>query len=362
MSIFRENNEFGGPLFQVLNEEGKIVDQEARHRLNDELISDFYRWMLKIRVADKRANNLQRVGKMGTYPSVYGQEACQVGSGLALTPKDWLVPTFRETGTMWCFGVPLHKIFLYWMGNENGSAMPPTVNCLPIAITVGGHLPHAVGIAWANKMRGLNDSVVLCSFGDGATSEGDFHAALNFAAVFRTATVFFIQNNHFAISTPRAIQTASATLAQKAFAYGMKAVYVDGNDVLATYLAVKDAVEQARSSGEPILVEAVTYRLGDHTTSDNARLYRDDDEVEAWKPKDPLFRLRSYLETENLWNEEEESAFLAKAQHEVDQEAKIALEYPPLSPLQMFSRLYAEMSPELRRQQEELAQEINGLN
>lgn len=338
------------------------MDKKSRARLEDEQLRDFYRWMLKIRVADKRANNLQRVGKMGTYPSVYGQEACQVGSGLALSPKDWLVPTFRETGTMWCFGVPLHKTFLYWMGNESGSDMPPEVNCLPIAITVGGHLPHATGIAWANKLRGIKDSVVLCSFGDGATSEGDFHAALNFAAVFRTATVFFIQNNHFAISTPRAIQTASATLAQKAFAYGIKSAYVDGNDVLATYLAVKDAVEQARSLSEPILIEAVTYRLGDHTTSDNARLYRDDEEVEAWKPKDPLSRLRSYLETQDLWSEKEEALFLEEAKEEVEEEAKKALEYPTLSPLKMFSQLYAEMTPELRRQQAELRGEIADLN
>lgn len=359
--IFLDRNEFGSEMFQILNSDGKIVDIEVAKLLSNEQLIEFYQWMLKIRVADDRANKLQRVGKMGTYPSVYGQEACQVASGLALEKKDWLVPTFRETGTMWCFGVPLRQTFLYWMGNEIGSCMPDEVNCLPIAITVGGHLPHATGIAWANKLK-QNGSVVLCSFGDGATSEGDFHAAMNFAAVLKTTNVFFVQNNHYAISTPRIIQTASATLAQKAFAYGMKAIFVDGNDVLATYLAVKAAVKYARENSEPVLIEAFTYRLGDHTSSDNSKLYRDDSEVEPWKSRDPIKRLREYLFSINLWDDNQEIKLKEEAKNEVDLIAKEALNQKFLTPVKMFSNLYKDETPELSRQRQELEAELRQMN
>ncbi len=231
-SFIQDQNTFPAEMFQVMDHDGNVVSEEHLKNVEANKLVEFYEWMVRIRVADKKANNLQRTGKMGTYASVYGQEACQVGAGLALQKEDWLVPTFRETGMMWCFGVPLEKIFLYWMGNEIGSNYPEGVNCLPIAITVGGHLPHATGLAWANKLRKIDNSAVLCSFSDGATSEGDFHAALNFAGVMKTANVFFCQNNQYAISTSRKIQTASKTLAQKAFSYGIKAILVDGNDVI----------------------------------------------------------------------------------------------------------------------------------
>lgn len=356
-SAFYNQNEFPAEPFQVMNEDGEIVNQEAFNMVTAEQLVDFYEWMLKIRIADARANNLQRVGRMGTYPSVYGQEACQVGPGLALQKEDWLVPTFRETGTMWCFGVPLDMTFMYWMGNEMGSKMPDDVNCLPIAITVGGHLPHAAGIAWANKLQ-QKKSAVLCSFSDGASSEGDFHAALNFSGVLDLPTVYYLQNNQYAISTHRELQTVSKTFAQKAFAYGIDGALIDGNDVIATYLVTKEALRMAREENKPSLIEAVTYRLGNHTSSDNAKLYREDSEVEAWAPKEPLIRLKKYLISQGLWSDEKEEAHIAACKETVNTIADNALNHPLLDPKNMFDQLYAEKTPQLVEQQNDFIQEL----
>lgn len=347
--MIHSQNSFPAPLFQVMDENGLVVDQEAMKKVSNEQLLSFYTWMVKMRVADTRANNLQRTGKMGTYPSIYGQEACQVGAGLALEKKDWLVPTFRESGMMWCFGVPLEKIFMYWIGHESGSQHPEGVNCMPVVIPVGSHLPHATGIAWANKLK-KNDSVVLCSFSDGATSEGDFHAALNFSAVMKTANVFFCQNNQYAISTQRGIQTASETIAQKAFSYGAKASYVDGNDVVAVYLTCLEAIRVAKEEQVPVLIEAVTYRLGNHTSSDNAKLYREDAEVESWQPKEPVLRLRKYLEANKLWDEKKEAELLQQSEEEVDQVVKNCEAAGKIPAQNMFTMLYAEMTPDLEEQ------------
>jgi pyruvate dehydrogenase E1 component alpha subunit len=356
-----DQNSFPGEMFQVIAEDGTVKNQELLDSLKPEQLVEFYEWMIRIRIADKKANNLQRTGKMGTYPAVYGQEACQVGPGLALEKKDWLVPTFRETGTMWCFGVPLKQTFLYWMGNEIGSCMPDGVNCFPIAITVGGHLPHATGIAWANKRQNI-DSAVLCSFSDGATSEGDFHAALNFAGVLKTSNVFFCQNNGYAISTKTEIQTASKTIAQKAFSYGMKAILVDGNDVVATYLATKEALRLAREENTPVLIDAVTYRLGDHTSSDNAKLYREDSEVEAMAKKEPFIRIRKYLESQNLWDDAKQEAAEEKAKQEADDIAKKAQATKKLNPENMMTMLYKDIPPPLEEQRKEFREELKQSN
>jgi len=350
--ILVDQNGFPAEMFQVLDPEGNVVHQNLLDLVSKEQLVDFYKWMVKIRIADRRAINLQRTGQMGTYPSVYGQEACQVGSGLGLEKEDWLVPTFRETGTMWCFGVPLYQTLLYWMGNETGSKMPEDVNCLPIAITVGGHLPHAMGIAWANK-RQNKPGAVLCSFGDGATSEGDFHSALNFAGQMQTANVFFCQNNGFAISTPRSIQTAAKSIAQKAFSYGIKAIQVDGNDVVAVYLAVKQALKEAKENHTPVLIEAVTYRLGDHTTVDNSKLYRADDEVTEMQRREPIARLKKYIEATGLWDEAKEAQLLEECKKGVDEIAEKALTHAKLDPKNMFTMMYAEMTPALQKQHDE---------
>lgn len=355
--IIHDQNSFPGEMFQLIDQNGQVKNETLLKELTHKQLLDFYEWMVKIRVADNRTNNLQRTGKMGTYASVYGQEACQVGAGLALEKQDWLVPTFRETGMMWCFGLDLEYPLLYWRGNEMGNYHPEDVNCLPIAIPVGSHLIHATGIAWANKLQKKSDSVVFCSFSDGATSEGDFHAALNFAGVLKTKNVFFCQNNGYAISTPTMLQTASKSIAQKAFAYGMKAIQVDGNDVAAVYLACKAALELNRKEDAPILVEAVTYRLGNHTTSDNPKLYREDSEVEEWAKKEPVLRLRKYLESQNLWDEAKEKELQAKCSEEVEAIVQKVLEMPKLNPENMFTMLYAETPPILEAQKQKFLTE-----
>ncbi len=349
-NILIDQNGFPSPAFRVLDEDGNILDQDWM--IEDEKLLDFYQWMIKIRIADDKLNKLQRVGRMGTYASVYGQEACQVGAGKALTKSDWLVPTFRESGMMWCFGVPLENIYLYWKGNELGSKMPEDINCLPIAIPVGSHLPHATGIAWANKLK-QTKSAVLCSFGDGASSTGDFHAALNFAGVIKTPVVFLCQNNQYAISTSRTDQTSSATIAQKGFAYGMKSVLVDGNDVVAMYQACKTALGYARENYAPVLIEAQTYRLGEHTTSDNSKLYRDTKEVDKYILKDPLTRVKKYLVSKKIWAEDKEDIFRDMVKEDIEEISDRVLNTPKLTGSNMFDMIYSELTPNLETQKKQ---------
>jgi len=227
---------------------------------------------------------------MGTYAPLWGQEACQIAVA-ALGPEDWLVPAYRELGAMWLRGVPLPTIYRYWIGDERGSVWDEELRVLPVAIPVGSQALHAVGLAWAMKLR-WEPAVVLVYFGDGATSEGEVLEAFNFAGVFQTPTVFFCSNNQFAISVPRKGQTAARTIAQKAVGFGFPGIQIYGNDLLAVYGAVREAAERARAGQGPTLIEALTYRLGPHTTADDPTRYRDDAEVQQMKPFDPLLRVR----------------------------------------------------------------------
>jgi pyruvate dehydrogenase E1 component alpha subunit len=238
-----------------------------------------YRQMWLLRIYDRKAVSLQRQGRFGTYAQMEGQEACMVASPLSLQPQDWMVTSYRETGAMWMHGVPLKLLALYWMGNEFGSQMPEGVRVLPFSIPVGTHPLHAVGLAYAGKYR-QDDSIAVTYFGDGATSEGDVHEAMNMAGVFQLPCIFFCQNNQYAISVPRHHQTASQTIAQKALAYGFPGILVDGNDIFAVYAVMREAVERARGGHGPSLIEAYTYRMGAHTTADDPTKYRDDSELE----------------------------------------------------------------------------------
>jgi pyruvate dehydrogenase E1 component alpha subunit len=270
--------------------------------------------MIEYRTLDETAFKLQRSGRMYTYPQNKGQEAAALGAGLALRKgTDFLVPCYRENLALFMHGLPMHYILLHWMGDERGNQIPQGVNMTPLSIPIGTQMLHATGIAWAFKMR-KEPRVAITYFGDGATSEGDFHEAMNFASVFQVPCIFFCQNNHWAISVPRESQMASETVAQKALAYGMPTVQVDGNDLFAVYKASKEAVDRARQGGGPSFIEAVTYRLADHTTADDARRYRDPKELEAWQGKDPMIRLRKYLEAKDLWN--------AQKQTELDEVAR----------------------------------------
>lgn len=358
--LFSQFNPLEGKRFQMMNESGTLVPDPALAaflpaELTPNFIKQAYEKMLFMKMADQKANNLQRTGRMGTYASIRGQEATQAGAALAIERTDWLVPAFRELGVMWMHGVPMENIYVYWMGNEIGSLPPSDVNCIPISIAVGSQMLHAVGIGMGMKKK-KEQKVAVTFFGDGATSEGDFHEAMNCAGVFKPNTVLICQNNQWAISVPRSYQTAAPTIAQKAQAYGIPGIQVDGNDLLAMYIAVKTAVDRARRGEGATLIEAYTYRLGDHTTSDDAKKYRDPAEVEKWKPLDPMIRLQKYLAAQvdsstqqPLWSQTYEDELIARYEKEIDMivEKAQAVQY---NPTDMFDYTYAELTPHLIEQ------------
>jgi pyruvate dehydrogenase E1 component alpha subunit len=321
--------------------------------IEDTLLIRMYEEMWKLRLFDRRAVSLQRAGRIGTYPPLEGQEACQVGATLALRPQDFVVPTYRDYGAMILHGVPMENILLYWNGRAEGCVIPDGVNVFPIAVPIATQLPHAAGIAWAAKLRKL-DQVALGFFGDGASSEGDFHEAMNFAGVFQLPVIYFCQNNQYAISVPFHRQTATATIAEKAAAYGVEGVRVNGWDAIQVYRAVYAAVEKAASGGGPTLIEALTYRYGPHTTSDDPTKYRPAEETDAWKARDPIATLGEQLRAWGIWNDALETELQERMQHMVSEAIGRMESAPPPNPEDMFLHIYAEPSPRLLRQREEL--------
>jgi len=277
-----------------------------------------------------------------------------MGSVFSLRPTDWMVPSFRETAAMIWRGWPIEKLLLFFAGHLEGGQPAPEQRDLPITIPVATQLPHAVGLAYAAQYRG-DDVVVMAYFGDGATSEGDFHEALNFAGVWHVPVVFVCQNNQWAISVPLKKQTHSRTIAQKALAYGLPGIQVDGNDVFAVYAAAREAVERARAGDGPTLIECVTYRLGVHTTADDPTKYRSEAEVAMWEQKDPLTRFRAYLEKRNLLEEGLEQ----RVDDEIAEAIRRFEAMPPANPLTMFDHVYAELPPDLRAQRDEMAAREN---
>lgn len=340
-----------GERLEILNKDG-VLNEELRPHISDEEIYDLYVKMAVVRVADRTALNLQREGRMGTYAPVWGQEACQASSAL-LQPGDWLVPSYREHGSMYIRGVPLSLIYRYWMGDEGGSKVPVDLNVLPVSIPVGSQLLHGVGVAWAERLQGTR-AAALVYFGDGATSEGEALEAFNFAGVFATPTVFFCQNNQYAISVPRTRQTAAKTIAQKAVAFGFQGIQIYGNDLLAVYGAVKEALDEARRGGGPKLIEALTYRFGPHTTADDPTKYRSDEERKKYEPYDPLLRLQKYLGGKGLWSEEKEREIQARASEEVERAVAEAEEaVRSLDPATIFDYTYETLPPYLRKEKQE---------
>jgi pyruvate dehydrogenase E1 component alpha subunit len=314
-----------------------------------------YRAMLLGRRLDERMLRLQRQGRIGTFAPIKGQEASQIGSAFTLRRTDWMVPSFRETGAMLLRGWPIEKILLMFAGYLEGAQPAPDQRDLPVTIPVATQLPHAVGLAYAAQYK-KDDVVVMAFCGDGATSEGDFHEALNFAGVWHVPVVFVVQNNQWAISVPLKKQTHSRTLAQKALAYGLPGVQVDGNDVLAVYAASREAVQRARDNGGPTLIECVTYRLGVHTTADDPTKYRSEEEVRAWERKDPLTRFQAYLEKKNLLEPEVEQ----QIEEEIARGVKAFEAIGPADLLGMFDHAYAEPTPEVLAQRAELEQRLGG--
>ncbi|MBI5797436.1 pyruvate dehydrogenase (acetyl-transferring) E1 component subunit alpha [Candidatus Woesearchaeota archaeon] len=336
--MIRKLKTFTVQRLEVLNEHGK-EDRRLMPKLSQKQIKELYKWMYITRVFDAKALKLQRTGRLGTYASMLGQEAAIIGSAYALRKQDWLFPSFRISGAMLLRGIDMAKLYSYWGGDERGSKPEKGVNVFPLCITVGEQPLHATGYAWGLKMQKKN-AVVLTDFGDGATSEGDFHEALNFAGVFKAPVIFLCQNNQYAISIPVKKQTASETLAQKAIAYGIKGIQVDGNDIFAMLKATQDAIRDA-GKGKPTLIEAYTYRMSDHTTSDDAKKYRSEKEVKSWMKKDPMLRLRRYMERKNIWNAKEEEKLQKEVEAMVDKAVKQYESMTPAPKEDIFKYIYA---------------------
>jgi pyruvate dehydrogenase E1 component alpha subunit len=332
----------------ILNEKGD-ADETLLPQLSDAQIKRIYELMVQARTFDHRALNLQREGRIGTYASIFGQEAAQIGTAFAAEKDDWVFPSFRENGVVFARGQEMFKILQYWGGDERGLIPPDGAPIFAVSIPVGTHILHAVGTAMAMKYKG-DKTATLAYFGDGGTSEGDFHEGMNFAGVFKAPVVFICQNNQWAISVPRSRQTAAGTLAQKAVAYGFEGIQVDGNDVFSVYKATKDALEKAKGGGGPTLIECYTYRMSDHTTADDASRYRTKEEVEVWKARDPILRLKLFMEKRGLWNEQYGKQVDAEALRMVDEAVgkAEAVEHP--QPAEMFAYTYATMTPRQRKQ------------
>jgi pyruvate dehydrogenase E1 component alpha subunit len=326
----------------ILDADGRL-DQKLTPDFSDEQLYHLHRTMLLSRRFDERLLSLQRQGRIGTFAPIKGQEAAQIGAVAALRQEDWVVPAFRETAAAIYRGAPLSGLFVFQAGYNEGSQIPESQNDLPIAVPVGTQIPHAVGLAYGMRYR-HSEQVALAFFGDGATSEGDFHEGLNFAAVFSTPSIFLCQNNQWAISLPRAKQTKAQTLAQKALAYGLPGIQVDGNDIFAVYVAVHEAVERARAGDGPTLIEAVTYRLSMHTTADDPTKYRSDKEVQMWETRDPLPRLQRYLTALGLLSEKKLQGLEEDVRAEIDQAWQEAEAHMASlgDPLDIFDYIYAE--------------------
>lgn len=319
-----------------------------------ELLLQMYRWMVFGRIFDTRLTHLQRQGRLFTYAPIAGQEAAQVGCALALQHDDWLFSTYRDGLASIVHGLPSENVLLFFRGHPKGGMVPPEVNVFGQQIGIAEQIPHAVGVAWGMKLRKAHNAT-LALFGDGATSEGAFHEGTNFAGVMHAPVVLVCQNNGWAISVPRSMQTASETIAQKATAYGIPGRYVDGNDILAMYRETRTALARAYAGEGPTLIEAITYRLGPHSTADDPTRYRSNAELTEWQDmRDPIRRLRAYLEHQNLWDEEQQKALEEELRAEVARSATAALTEPVPPAESMFERVYATPSPLLERQKQEL--------
>lgn len=338
---------------QILSKEGKVLPDTEPPDLTDDELEGMYRDMVLARTLDRKAIKLQRQGRMGTYPPLEGQEGAQIGSAYALDTEDWVVPSYREHGTALVMGLEPSKILLYWMGDERGNKIPSDINIFTVSVPIATHIPHATGMAWASKLK-KEEKAFLCYFGDGATSEGDFHEGLNFAGVFNTPTVFFCNNNQYAISVPRERQTASQTIAQKANAYGFKGVQVDGMDPLAVYRVTREAVEKAKkpdnNEQRPTLIEAVQYRFGAHTTADDPSKYRNEDEVEEWRKRDPLTRMENYLKNTGRMDDEALDAVRNEAKEVIEEAVSEAESQQEPEPEDMFRYVYSETPTGLQEQ------------
>src|SRR5919197_2885808 len=318
-----------------------------------------YRGMVLTRAFDLKAVSLQRTGRLGTYAVSLGQEAVSVGIASAMRPEDVVLPSYRDNGALLWRGMKMEEILLFWGGDERGNRSSGPAHDFPYCIPVGSQAPHAAGVAYAFKLR-KEPRVAVCLFGDGATSKGDVWEAMNFAGVHKLPVVFVANNNQWAISVPLKLQTASQTLAQKAIAAGFTGEQVDGNDVIAMRAAAEEAIAQARAGGGPRFIEALTYRLSDHTTADDAARYRPSEEVPARWKEEPIARLRAYLVSRQAWTKSEEERLAADCQQDIEAAVERYLATEPRPPAAMFDHIYAELPKAYAGQRDELRDRSDG--
>ena len=337
---------------QVLDENGK-ADEKLMPALSSKQIKERYELMILMRTFDNKSFSLQRQGRIGTYIQFKGQEASQLGSAYALEDKDWMFPMYRSGGALIVRKHPMHMLLQYNGGDIRGLKSAENINNFPISIAVGTQTPHAVGCAWASKLK-KEKTVSLVYTGDGGTSRGDFHDALNFAGVYKVPCIVVVENNQYAISTPRKKQTAAETLAQKAIAYGVKGIQVDGNDVFAVYKATKEAIDYARAGNGTTLIETLTYRMADHSTSDDAKKYRSDKEVQEWAKKDPILRLEKFMKAKKLLDDSYKKEVAKKAREKVEKEVEAYEKLEDPKPEEIMKYTYAEMTDNLKEQFKEL--------
>lgn len=346
------------PFTRIIASDASATTELPAFCSEPENIQELYRAMVRTRTFDLRAVGLQRTGQLGTYASSLGQEAVAIGIGGAMAATDVLVPSFREHGTQLMRGVTMLELFRFWGGDERGSDFAGPREDFPISVPIGSHAPHAAGVAFAMKLRG-EKRAALCVLGDGATSKGDFYEAINMAGVWKLPVVFVVSNNQWAISMPRARQTAADTIAQKAVAAGFEGRQVDGNDVIAVTHEVREALQKARSGGGPTLIEAVTYRLADHTTADDSRRYRNQEEVARQWQNEPLVRLRRYLTERNYLSREDDEAIQSEFSKEVEQAVSDFLADEPQKVSTIFDYMFADTPPDLVAQRDALAGQNN---
>jgi len=333
--------------------DGAVLRSLPRFAADTGLLVALYRAMVSARAFDLKAVSLQRTGRLGTYAVALGQEAVAVGVASAMRTEDVLVPSYRDTPALLWRGVKMEEILLVWGGDERGHCSSGPAHDFPSCIPVGSQTPHAAGVAYAFKLR-KQPRVAVCLFGDGATSKGDLWEAMNFAGVWDLPIVFVANNNQWAISVPLRLQTASATLAQKAIAAGFCGEQVDGNDVIAVRAAAERAITAARNGKGPFFIEAVTYRLGDHTTADDAARYRAPEEVQAHWKEEPIARLRTYLVGQKAWGKSQEEQLAAECQERVEAAVARYLATGARAPEAMFDHLYAELPHAYRGQRDEI--------
>ncbi|MFI5528954.1 pyruvate dehydrogenase (acetyl-transferring) E1 component subunit alpha [Kitasatospora sp. NPDC051853] len=335
----------------------RMLGTPAAEKAEPLLLTELYRRLVAGRRYNQQATTLTKQGRLAVYPASTGQEACQVAAALALRQDDWLFPSYRDTLAVVSRGVDLLEALTLLRGNAHTGYDPRATRTAPLSTPLATQAPHAVGLAYAARLRG-EDTVALAMLGDGGTSEGDFHEALNFAAVLNAPVVFLVQNNGYAISVPLTRQSAAPTLAHKAVGYGLPGRLVDGNDALAMHTVLTEAVERARSGGGPTLVEAVTYRIEAHTNADDATRYREEEEIAAWRDHDPILLMERQLRDAGLMDAalaqdatEAAEALAARMRSEFHADAK-------LDPMSLFAHVYAEPTQQLREQAEQLAAEL----